>query len=65
MYLFVLLTSFFVLLIIGCPISYTLLISSFLTLLFHGLPLSMLPQNLVGGAEKLHFTGSAVLYSCR
>lgn len=48
----VLLFSFFILLLFGCPISFTLLISSMLTLLVKGLPLAMIPQNLIGGAES-------------
>lgn len=52
MALAVLLFSFFILLIFGCPISFTLLISSMLTLLVKGLPLAMIPQNLIGGAES-------------
>ncbi len=52
MALAVLLFSFFILLLFGCPISFTLLISSMLTLLVKGLPLAMIPQNLIGGAES-------------
>ena len=50
--LMVLLLSFTVLLILGCPIAMTMLISSFLTLLAKGLPLTMIPQNLAGGADS-------------
>lgn len=52
MSLLVLLGSFFVLLLIGCPISFTLLISSLVSLMAKGIPIEMLPQNLVGGAES-------------
>lgn len=52
MSLAVLLGSFFFLLVFRCPISFALLISSILTLWTKGLPLTMVPQNLVGGAES-------------
>jgi len=52
MSLTVLLGSFFFLLIFRCPISFALLISSILTLWTKGLPLTMVPQNLVEGAES-------------
>ena len=48
----VLLISFFVLLFLKCPISFALLTSSILTLLVKGLPLTMVPQNLMEGAES-------------
>jgi tripartite ATP-independent transporter DctM subunit len=48
----VLLISFFSLIIIQCPISFALLISSILTLWAKSLPLTMIPQNLMGGAES-------------
>lgn len=48
----VLLISFFSLLVIQCPISFALLISSILTLWVKDLPLTMIPQNLMGGAES-------------
>lgn len=52
MALTVLLISFFGLLFLKCPISFALLISSTLTLLVKGLPLTMVPQNLMEGAES-------------
>ena len=52
MALTVLLISFFVLLCLKCPISFALLTSSILTLLVKGLPLTMVPQNLMEGAES-------------
>jgi TRAP-type C4-dicarboxylate transport system permease large subunit len=52
MALTVLLISFFVLLLLKCPISFALLTSSLLTLLVKGLPLTMVPQNLMEGAES-------------
>jgi tripartite ATP-independent transporter DctM subunit len=52
MSLTILLVSFGVLLILGCPISFTLLISSLVTLVSKAIPVAMLPQNLVGGAES-------------
>jgi tripartite ATP-independent transporter DctM subunit len=48
----VLLVSFFALLFFQCPISFALLISSILTLWAKGLPQTMVPQNLIGGAES-------------
>jgi tripartite ATP-independent transporter DctM subunit len=50
--LLVLLFSFFGLLIFQCPIPFALLISSLLTLWVKGLPLTMVAQNLIGGAES-------------
>jgi len=52
MALTVLLISFFLLLLLKCPISFALLTSSLLTLLVKGLPLTMVPQNLMEGAES-------------
>ncbi|RKX99658.1 MAG: TRAP transporter large permease [Spirochaetes bacterium] len=52
MSLVILLISFFSLLMFKCPISFSLLISSMVALLVKGLPLRMVPQNLVEGAES-------------
>lgn len=52
MSLIVLVGTFFFLLIFRCPISFALLISSISTLWAKGLPLTMVPQNLVEGAES-------------
>jgi tripartite ATP-independent transporter DctM subunit len=52
MALTVLLISFFGLLFLKCPISFALMASSVLTLLVKGLPLTMVPQNLMEGAES-------------
>lgn len=52
MSLTILLGSFFFLIIFRCPISFALLISSILTLWNKGLPITMVPQNLVEGAES-------------
>ena len=50
--LLVLVISFFGLLVLQCPIPFALLISSILTLWVKGLPLAMVAQNLIGGAES-------------